>query len=269
MTLPARANIVGVRVSITRYEETVCAVMDAARAGRSLLVTAADVHQIMQARRDPTFAAVVNAFDIVTPDGQPVRWGMRWTRQARLTERVYGPTLMLHVAAAARDAAMPVYLYGSRADTLERLRAALVARYPGLLVAGLRAGRFRPLDDAERTEDAAAIRDSGARIVLVGMGCPRQEWWAFHMRERLPMPVLTVGAAFDFHAGIVAQAPPFMQRHGLEWLFRLTREPRRLWRRYLVLNPQYLPLVLAQAAGLRRFQCPTDLRDARARACPG
>jgi exopolysaccharide biosynthesis WecB/TagA/CpsF family protein len=256
-------------VSITRYDEVVEAVIGAARAMESLLVTAADVHQLMQARRDPLYAAVVNSFDLVTPDGQPVRWGMRWTRQAQLAERVYGPTLMLRVCAAACTENLPVFFYGSREETLRRLTRSLQARFPDLTIAGQRMGRFRPLTPSEQEADAEAIRASGARVVFVGMGCPRQEWWAFHMRERLSMPVITVGAAFDFHAGIVQQAPEFMQRHGLEWLFRLSREPRRLWHRYLVLNPQYLPLVVAQALKLRRFACATDLRGARERPCPG
>jgi N-acetylglucosaminyldiphosphoundecaprenol N-acetyl-beta-D-mannosaminyltransferase len=269
VSLPARANIVGVCVSITRYQETVDAVLSAASAQRSLLLTAADVHQIMQARRDSCFAAVINGFDIVTPDGQPVRWGLRWTRQATLSERVYGPTLMLHVCEAARDAGVPIFLYGSREQTLERLNRALCERFPGLQVAGQRAGRFRPLTVTEQEDDCAAIRESGARIVFIGMGCPRQEWWAFHMRKRLSMPLLTLGAAFDFHAGVVAQAPAFMQRHGLEWLFRLSREPRRLWHRYLVLNPQYLPLIFAQSLGIWRFSANVDIGDAQRRPCPG
>jgi N-acetylglucosaminyldiphosphoundecaprenol N-acetyl-beta-D-mannosaminyltransferase len=267
--LPARAEILGVGISITDYQQVVDCVIAAAHERRRLLLTASDVHMLIQARHDPAYAAVLNAFDIVTPDGQPVRWGMRWSRQANLRERVYGPTLTLHVCERAAREALPVFLYGSREATLERLSRNLCARFSGLRIAGTRAGRFRPLTHEEQEEDARAVHDSGARLLLVGMGCPRQEWWAFHMRERLPMPILTVGAAFDFHAGVVAQAPPWMQARGLEWLYRLGSDPRRLWRRYLVLTPRYLPLITAQSLGLVRFPRHTDLRDARTRACPG
>ena len=267
--LPRRANVVGVGVSVTDYREVTACVVGHAKAARTLLVAASDVNSIMQARRDPVFAAVMNAFDIVTPDGQPVRWGLRWTGQADLPDRVYGPTLMLRICEAAAAEGLPVFLYGSRAETLEALRAKLLARFPSLRVAGVLPGRFRPLTEAEQLADAEAIADSGAALCFVGMGCPRQEWWVFHMRERLRMPLLAVGAAFDFHAGLVEQAPPWMQDRGLEWAFRLSREPKRLWRRYVLLTPQYLPLIAAQALGLRSFAQPTDLSAAADRDCPG
>jgi exopolysaccharide biosynthesis WecB/TagA/CpsF family protein len=267
--LPRRADILGVGVSVTDYAEVVRCVLDAARARRGMQLTASDVHVIIQARRDPSFAAALNAFDIVTPDGQPVRWGLRWTRQAALRDRVYGPTLMLHICEACAAESVPIYLYGSRQETLERLQQRLLERFPRLIIAGLRAGRFKALTEREQADDARAILDSGALVTFVGMGCPRQEWWVFHMRERIRMPLLAVGAAFDFHAGLVQQAPPWMQARGLEWLFRLSREPERLWRRYLLLTPQYLPLITAQALGLRRFPHHTDLTDAARRPCPG
>ena len=267
--LPAKANILGVGISVTDYAEVVRCVLAAAEARRSLLVSACAVHVLMEAIDDPSFGAVLNRFDIVAPDGQPVRWGLYWTRQAHLSERVYGPTLMLRVCEAAARAQLPVYLYGSRADTLQRLAASLMACAPGLRIAGSRVGRFRGLSDREKADDAQAIVESGARIVLVGMGAPRQDWWIFHMRDRIPLPMLAVGAAFDFHAGLVAQAPPALQRAGLEWLFRLTREPKRLWRRYLTVTPRYLPLIACQALKLRTFPQATRLDDAEQRPCPG
>jgi N-acetylglucosaminyldiphosphoundecaprenol N-acetyl-beta-D-mannosaminyltransferase len=267
--MPRRADILGVDVSVTDYEEVVRLVLAAATAKRAMLLTASDVHVIIQARRDPSYAAALNAFDIVTPDGQPVRWGMRLTGQGALRDRVYGPTLMLRVCEAAARHGLPIFLYGSRAETLALLRAKLQSHFPALSIAGTRAGRFRALTQAEQEHDAEEIRRSGACITFVGMGCPRQEWWVFHMRERIPMPMLAVGAAFDFHAGLVQQAPPWMQARGLEWLYRLTREPKRLWRRYLLLTPQYVPLITAQALRLRRFPHHTDLSEAARRDCPG
>ncbi|MDB4973970.1 MAG: teichoic acid biosynthesis protein [Myxococcaceae bacterium] len=267
--LPRRAGILGVGISVTAYAQVVRNVTQAAAAGRSLLLAASDVHMLIQAQQDPVFAAVLNAFDIVVPDGQPVRWGLKLTREADLKERVYGPTLMLRVCESAAREGLPIFLYGSRPEVLARLQQRLLARFRGLEVAGTLAGRFRPLTAAEQTEDARAINGSGARITFLGMGCPRQEWWAFHMRERISMPLLAVGAAFDFHAGMVAQAPPWMQARGLEWLFRLSTDPRRLWRRYVLLTPRYIPLIAAQALGLRAFPRATDLSEAITRACPG
>jgi exopolysaccharide biosynthesis WecB/TagA/CpsF family protein len=140
---------------------------------------------------------------------------------------------------------------------------------PALRIGGSIAGTFRPLSTSEQDEHAARIRASGARIVFVGMGCPRQEWWMYHMREQLELPLLGVGAAFDFHAGAIKQAPRWMQARGLEWLYRLSREPRRLSRRYLLITPRYLPLIGLQALHARTFACPTDLSGARTRPCPG
>ena len=268
-SLPRKANILGVGISVTDYAEVVRCVLDAACAPRPLLVNACSVHNLIEALDDPSLAAALNCFDIVAPDGQPVRWGLAWTRQAQLAERVYGPTLTLQVCEAAAREGLPIYLYGSRRLTLDRLSERLRARFPRLAIAGMRPGRFRPLTAEEADADAAAVRGSGARIVFVGMGCPRQDWWVFHMRKRIPLPMLAVGAAFDFHAGLVQQAPPALQRAGLEWLFRLWREPTRLWRRYLTVTPRYLPLIACQALGLRAFPVRTDLYDADERPCPG
>jgi N-acetylglucosaminyldiphosphoundecaprenol N-acetyl-beta-D-mannosaminyltransferase len=267
--LPRKVNVLGVGVSVTDYAEVVACVLAAARAHEALLVNACSVHGLIEAVDDRSFAAVLNRFEIVAPDGQPVRWGMRWTRQASLRERVYGPTLTLLVCEAAAREGLPVYLYGSKQATMVRLADRLRARMPALSIAGMAPGRFRKLTEQECELDAASIRASGARIVLVGMGCPRQDWWIFHMRDRVPLPMLAVGAAFDFHAGLVPQAPAILQRNGLEWLYRLTREPKRLWRRYLTITPRYLPLIAVQALGLREFPQPLDTRDADARPCPG
>ncbi|HEY6881880.1 MAG TPA: WecB/TagA/CpsF family glycosyltransferase [Polyangiales bacterium] len=268
-TRPPRANILGVGVSITDYTGATACVLYAAQRKQPLLLAASDVNAIMQARLDRRFAAVLNNFDLVTPDGQPVRWGMRWTGQASLKDRLYGPTLMLHVCEGAARHGLSVFLYGSRAETLDRLRGALVRRLPGLDVRGVLPGRFRPLTADEQDADAATIRASGADILFVGMGCPRQEWWMFHMRNRLSMPMLAVGAAFDIHAGMIKQAPPLLQKHGLEWLYRLSREPRRLARRYLLVTPQYLPLIASQALGLQKYPVVCDLGDAANAPCPG
>jgi exopolysaccharide biosynthesis WecB/TagA/CpsF family protein len=160
----------------------------------------------------------------------------------KLKERVYGPTLTLKVCEAAAREQLPLFLFGSHAATLEQLEQNLIARYPNLKIAGRCPSRFRCLSDTEQQSLVAEIISSGARLTLAGIGCPRQEVWAYELRQQLSMPLLAVGAAFAFHAGQLEQAPAWMQQRGLEWFFRLSREPLRLWQRYLVLNPAYVTL---------------------------
>jgi exopolysaccharide biosynthesis WecB/TagA/CpsF family protein len=152
---------------------------------------------------------------------------------------------------AARDRT-PVYFYGSRPEVLEPLVANLRERFPGLEVAGSAPSRFAKVGAAEKRAIAEQIVASGARIVFVGLGCPRQEVFAYEFGDLLSMPVLAVGAAFDYHAGLLAEPPAWMQRHGLQWLYRLRQEPRRLWRRYLTTNTQFIVLLFAQATRLWR-----------------
>lgn len=247
-----RYPVLGTRVSAVDYEAAVSRVIAAARAERPCAVTALAVHGVMTGFLDPVQRRRLNGLDLVAPDGQPVRWALRWLHGVRLPDRVYGPSLTLRVLEAAAADGLPVFFYGSRPETLERLVTNLRSRFPALQVAGAEPSRFRRLSAAEREEVVERIRASGARVVFVGLGCPRQEVWAFEYRDRLSIPVLAVGAAFDFHAGTLAQAPPVLQRYGLEWLYRLWREPRRLWRRYLLLNPAYLAAVGLEWLRIRR-----------------
>jgi N-acetylglucosaminyldiphosphoundecaprenol N-acetyl-beta-D-mannosaminyltransferase len=239
-------SVLGVLVDPTSYVEATEAVLSAAREGRPFALTALAVHGVMTGVQDQAYKARLNAFDLVTPDGQPVRWALNSLYHTGLTDRVYGPTLTLRVLERAAAEGLPVYLYGSTEQTLERLVARLQERYPALKIAGREASKFRAAEPGEAEEIAARITGSGARIVLVGLGCPRQETFAYAMRSRLPMPLLAVGAAFDYHAGSLRQPPEWMQRRGLEWLWRLGLEPGRLWRRYLLLNPNYLVRLGAQ-----------------------
>ena len=251
MTFPPRYPIAGVLVSGATYESATASIVEAARAGQSALVAATSVHGLTLAAIDPSFGRQLNTFDLVPPDGQPVRWGLNLLHDLRLTDRVYGPTLMLRVCEAAARDGLPIYLYGGRPQVLERLGKRLPALVPGLTIAGLRSPPFRALSPEEDQADTSAIRDSGARIVFVGLGCPRQEQWAFAHRSQLPMPIVCVGAAFDFHAGTLRQAPAWMQARGLEWLFRLLMEPRRLWRRYAKHIPIYVFLLAREYAAKR------------------
>jgi len=207
------------------------------------------VHGVMTGVLDRAHNARLNAFDVVTPDGQPVRWALNLLHRAALAERVYGPDLTLSVLSRFADEGMPVYLYGSTEETLARLVPALERMFPSLKIAGVEASKFRTARPGEDAEIADRIRSSGARLVLVGLGCPRQEIFAYAMRPLLDMPLMAVGAAFDYHAGLLRKPPRWMQRVGLEWLWRFGLEPRRLFHRYMVLNPAYVGRLTAQKCG--------------------
>jgi exopolysaccharide biosynthesis WecB/TagA/CpsF family protein len=245
-----KRNILGVQISAIDYEGAVARVTSAAEERERLTVSALAVHGVMSGVLDPSHQFRLNNLDMVVPDGQPVRWALKLLHGIRLPDRVYGPTLMQKVCEAAAARGLSVFFYGSRPPVLAALARRLQARIPGLRVADTEPSRFRCLSDREQRELAERIRVSGASIVFVGLGCPRQEVWIYELGHLLSLPLIAVGAAFDFHAGMLPQAPSRWQRAGLEWLFRLICEPRRLWRRYVYLNPAYIALVLMQALGI-------------------
>lgn len=252
-------NVLGVTINAIDYESAVAKIIESAKAKRGMAITALAVHGVMTGVMDETHRYRLNHFDVIVPDGQPVRWALNLLHKAALPDRVYGPTLTLKVCEAAAKEGVPIYLYGSRQVVIDQFKENLEAKFPGLNIVGAQPSRFRQTTAEEKEEIAAQIRESGAAITFVGLGCPRQEVWAYEYRELLNMPILAVGAAFDFHAGTLAQAPKQMQNVGLEWLFRLIKEPRRLWRRYVILNPQYVALLTMQALGLKRFD-PADVK---------
>ena len=235
-----KRNVLGVLLDAIDYEAATAAILAAARDGRPFTVSALAVHGVMTGVLDPEHKFRLNQFDLLCPDGHPVRWMLNRAHQIGLADRVYGPFLTLRVCDAAAREGLPLFLFGSKPEVIERLRTALAERFPGIQVAGAQASRFQTVGESEAAADAIAIRESGARLVLCGLGCPRQEVWAYEMREAVGLPILAVGAAFDFLAGNLRMAPKWMQDRGLEWLYRLVSEPGRLWRRYLVLNPLYL-----------------------------
>lgn len=248
----AKRNVLGVMVSVTDYSAATTAVLEAARARRPMALTALAVHGVMTGVADVEHNQRLNSFDIVAPDGQAVRWALNLLHGAGLSDRVYGPELTLRVLAGCAESDLPVYLYGSTEATLRRLSEALEQRFPTLTIAGAEPSKFRTSLPGEAAEIADRIHRSGARVVLVGLGCPRQEQFTHAMRPHLDAPLLAVGAAFDYHAGLLRVPPEWMQRRGLEWLWRLGLEPRRLWRRYVLLNPQYAARLLAQWTRLWR-----------------
>lgn len=218
-----------------------------------MTVSALAVHGVMTGFFDPTYRYRLNHLDIVVPDGQPIRWALNWLYHTQLSDRVYGPTLILKLCECASQERLPIYLYGSRPPVIEKLSHNLRSYFPDLVIAGVQPSRFKQITAEEKERVVQEILHSGAAITFVGLGCPRQEIWIYEYSKNLPMPLIAVGAAFDFHAGTLPQAPSFLQRSGLEWFYRLLHEPCRLWKRYVYLNPLYLGLLILQASGVVRF----------------
>ena len=242
-SLPPKRDLFGVGVSVTDYAAVVDACLDLAGRGSGGAVEFMCVHGLVEARHDAAFRDLLNGFEMVCPDGQPVRWALNKFHAANLADRVYGPTTMWKLCEAAAREGVGIYLYGSSPAVIGSLPAKLTAAFPALKIAGAESPPFRPLTDAEHGEAARRINASGAGLVFLGTGCPRQEQFAARHRHAIKGVLLCVGAAFDLHAGVRPMAPAFLQRHGLEWLYRLTQEPGRLWKRYLVYNTQYVGMV--------------------------
>jgi N-acetylglucosaminyldiphosphoundecaprenol N-acetyl-beta-D-mannosaminyltransferase len=238
---PAAEPVLGIPLAVIDYERTLDWIDAAVAARHRGYVCVAATHTVMASQEDPELREAVLGADFTVPDGQPLVWALNALGHG-LPERVYGPTLMERACARAAETGQRFYLYGGRNQgALAQLARNLRLRFPGLQIVGGHCPPFRPLTDEESEHIAAEIDRSGADVVWVGIGVPKQEKWMAAMRDRLEAPVLIgVGAAFDFHAGLVPQAPDRLQRYGLEWLFRLVQEPRRLWRRYLRYNPRFV-----------------------------
>ncbi len=210
-----------------------------------------NVHSVMLTLTDPQLRRVFNE-GFAVADGMPLVWLGRL--RGHPVHRVYGPDLTLALCVRAAESGWPVFFLGGADGVAERLASALSQRCPGLRVAGALGPPFRDLTPEEDRALVAQLNASGAALVFVGLGCPKQERWMADHRRYLAAPALFgVGAAFDFHTGRVSQAPRWMMRAGLEWFYRLLQEPRRLWRRYLVLNPLFVAHVVLQLLGLRTY----------------
>ena len=241
--------ILGVLINSTSYAGSTKEILSWAEDHKSGYVCAANVHMLMEAYDSREFMKVVNSADLVTPDGMPLVWMLR-AKGIKGQERVYGPTLMLHVLESAARDGIPVGFYGSSHVVLDELVKKMKLKFPGLNVGYSYSPPFRELTVAEDQVICEKIINSAARILFVGLGCPKQEIWMAHHREKINTIMVGVGAAFDFHAGLKAQAPAWMQAVGLEWLFRLLHEPRRLARRYLYNNPRFVLLALLDLMGI-------------------
>ncbi len=246
-----RVNILGVGVSAVDMERAIDRIEQWIQSNELRYVCVCPVHSIMECRRSAEVRRIFNSAGMVTPDGMPVVWVARLSGHPEV-RRVYGPDLMVAVLGRKRHRH---FFYGGGPGVAEKMAASMQRRFPELEVAGFFEPPFAPLDQVCTPETADMINRSDADVVWVGMSSPKQDQWMARMRPLLRAPVLiAVGAAFDFHSGTVRQAPFWMQRSGLEWLFRLAMQPRRLWRRYLIDNPWFLWELALQKTRLKSFE---------------
>lgn len=241
--------VLGVPLAVTDYAGAVAVTRSWIEAdpGTVRAVAAANTHVVALSRSDRQFAQALAGFDLIVPDGMPLVWAMN-RRGAGMTERVYGPTLMLHAMA---QPGIRHFLLGGSEELLERLDVRLRERFPGVLLAGQYSPPFGQWPEGENERIFQKIAASGAQYIWVGLGCPKQEQWIARHKAQLPPGIyFGIGAAFAFHAGLVSQAPAWMQKRGLEWLYRFAAEPRRLWKRYVVYNTLFVWYLLID--GLRK-----------------
>ncbi|HEX4231935.1 MAG TPA: WecB/TagA/CpsF family glycosyltransferase [Bryobacteraceae bacterium] len=245
-------HILGMRVDKTSYSQAAELICTWAAVDSSRYVCIATVNNVMESFDSRDFRRVMNESDLVTPDGMPLVWGLMLLGKKGAT-RVYGPDLTPEVLSQAERHRIPVGFYGGSPSTLVRLRHVIANRFPTLEIAYSYSPPFRPLSQQEDQAVVEAINSSGAKILFIGLNTPKQDFWMAAHRNRVAAVMVGVGAAFDFLAGSKRQAPRWMMRFGLEWLFRLITEPKRLWKRYLKHNPRFIALFGMQLLGFRKF----------------
>ena len=239
---PPKLDVLGVLISHAGPEQVADCIMNWAAAGRPAIVDFMPVHGVIEARR-PERRDAMNGFDIVACDGQPVRWAMNKLHDAGIAERVYGPTCMARICERSAQEDVGVYLYGGSQAVIDTLCRVLPERYPGLRIVGAESPPYRALTPDEEAQMIERVNASGAGVMFLGLGCPKQEDFAYRHRGQIRAVQMCVGAAFDFHAGTLSMAPAWMQKRGLEWLYRLCKEPRRLWKRYVTTNSAFVFLL--------------------------
>lgn len=233
------AKVIGVFIDAISWDECIDRILTWAAERQPRIVCLCNVHSAVTANDDPRLFSALACSDMVLPDGSPVAWTLRragWSSQPRIA----GPDLMERLCQSAQAAGSKVFFFGSSESTLNRLSTNLKKKFPKLCVVGELSPLYGSWSPSEEEAYIRAINSSGAHLIFVGLGCPKQEIWMAKARDKVAGVMLGVGAGFDFHAGVVPRAPAFMQKVGLEWLYRLVREPRRLWRRYLYTNIQFV-----------------------------
>lgn len=248
-----RVNILGVGISVLNLPAALEAIANAVRTRRKGYICVTGVHGVMEAQNDMAFRKILNEAFLCTPDGMPMVW-MGKLNGHREMRRVYGPDLMLDVCAWSETSGCRHFFFGGASGVVEQLQQKLTTRFPQLQIVGTYTPPFRALNPEEAVDLIHRINGLKPDIVWIGLSTPKQEKFMAQYWQKLDVTLLVgVGAAFDFHAGRVPQAPAWMQRNGLEWLFRLRQEPRRLWRRYLKNNPIFVFRVLCQLLGLKKY----------------
>jgi len=247
-------HVLGVRVDAVQIPDVVALLQEwIARSGRSRYIAVTGMHGITEAQHDPQVRDALNTADLVVPDGMPLVWLGRLHGHA-LKRRVYGPELMLSFCQATVQRGYRHFFYGGAPGVPQQLADVFRQRFPGFRVVGTYSPPFRPLTPQEDEEITRLIRKAAPDILWVGLSTPKQESWMFEHRERFDVPVMIgVGAAFDLHTGRLKQAPAWMREAGLEWLFRLIQEPRRLWRRYIIHGAKFCYWVALELLGLKKF----------------
>jgi N-acetylglucosaminyldiphosphoundecaprenol N-acetyl-beta-D-mannosaminyltransferase len=248
-----RTNILGVGVSQINMKLCLEKINHWILTNERQYVCVANVHTIMESTRDKRLRMVNNNAGMVTPDGMPLVWVNHWMGNKVVT-RVYGPDLLFAACERSLETGWSHFFYGGTEEVVQNLTKNIYQRFPGIKIVGYSSPPFRKLTSSEDDFDVNRINTSGADILWIGLGAPKQEYWMAEHLGRIKAPVMVgVGAAFDFHAGVKKQAPLWMQRSGLEWLFRLVSEPKRLWKRYLYNNPLFIWSVFLQLSGLKKF----------------
>jgi N-acetylglucosaminyldiphosphoundecaprenol N-acetyl-beta-D-mannosaminyltransferase len=250
---PIKHNIFGVNISATSYEELLNIVIETAKMKKSACVTHIPIHGLIIGTRDLTFRNILNNFEVVAPDGMPVKTILNLLYKTKLHDRVYGPEFMLRVCERAAYEKIGIYLYGSYIHVVNNLKRTLIKRFPSLRVVGCESPPFRELSLNEDKIMVKRINSSNAEIVFIGLGCPKQDIFAYKHKKNINAVQICVGAAFDFISGTKRMAPSWMQRNSLEWLFRLLQEPKRLWKRYFFNNTIFLWYLFLQLTGIKKF----------------
>lgn len=240
------AYILDTFIDATSWDGAVSRIAGWAADHQSRYVTLCNVHSVVTGTQEPNFASVINGADMALPDGAPIAWMMR-KEGFSSQERISGPDLMVRYLAEAEQRGQSVFFYGSVDHTLDKLRDRMMAKFPKLKIAGMASPPFRQLTEQEDADYIQQINASGAHVVFVGLGCPKQEHWMAEHRGAIKAVMLGVGAAFDYHAGTLRRAPAWMQQRGLEWLYRFVCEPRRLARRYLETNSVFVSKLLVRS----------------------
>ncbi len=237
-----KVDVAGVGISIGTYDEHLSRFLDFAKANESSYVCCVNSHMTVEAAKDPAFSEIVNSADFATADGMPITKSIKWLRKLQ-QDRVAGNDLMFSMLQLAKRYQLNVYLYGSTEDVLQEIYDRAQRDYPGVQIVGRESPPFRPLSDEELDETAQRINETGANVVLVSLGCPKQEKWMAKMHGKVNAIMLGVGGAFLLFAQRDTRAPKWMRDICLEWFYRLCLEPRRLWKRYLLTNPAFVWLV--------------------------